>query len=92
MYSTEYYTGHRPRFKGIVIRIPSANITVLYEQENTPMSVEYRLCAADTAEELNRQVNELLREDWALYGSPFFTTGKFCQAVTKVPKKVAGVR
>jgi hypothetical protein len=68
------------------------------------MAIEYKLCAAATAAELNNQVNELLQDDWALYGNPFFspvngtvphtesTAGLLCQALTKVPKKVAGVR
>jgi hypothetical protein len=44
-------------------------------------------------------VNKLLAEGWALYGNPFSTTGDgaggiqlLCQALTKMPKKVAGVR
>jgi hypothetical protein len=57
------------------------------------MTLEYKLCAAETAVELNRQVNELLKDDWALYGNPFVTSsGMICQAMTKMPKKVAGVR
>ena len=56
------------------------------------MSIEYKLCAAQTADDLNRQVNELLRDGWALYGNPFTSNGTYCQAVTKMPKKVAGVR
>jgi len=68
------------------------------------MAIEYKLCAAATATELNKQVNELLQDDWALYGNPFFSPvngtvpstagegGLLCQALTKVPKKVAGVR
>jgi hypothetical protein len=67
------------------------------------MAIEYKLCAAATATELNKQVNELLQDEWALYGNPFFSPvngisaaespgGLLCQALTKVPKKVAGVR
>jgi lysyl-tRNA synthetase class II len=67
------------------------------------MAIEYKLCAAGTATELNKQVNELLQDEWALYGNPFFSpngrsthsaeqAGLLCQALTKVPKKVAGVR
>ena len=68
------------------------------------MTMEYKLCAAETASELNKQVNELMGDGWALYGNPFFSTlkdssrnegisaGVLCQALTKVPKKVAGVR
>jgi hypothetical protein len=69
------------------------------------MAFEYKLCAAATATELNKQVNELLKDEWALYGNPFFSPvngtstsaaepsgGLLCQALTKVPKKVAGVR
>ena len=69
------------------------------------MAIEYKLCAAATATDLNKQVNELLQDDWALYGNPFFSPlngastsaadasgGLICQALTKVPKKVAGVR
>jgi hypothetical protein len=69
------------------------------------MAIEYRLCAAATAAELNEEVNELLRDGWALYGNPFFSllkntpmpaaeaqAGMLCQALTKLPKKVAGVR
>jgi hypothetical protein len=57
------------------------------------MSIEYKLCAAETADVLNSQVNELLRDGWALYGNPFVTVnGLLCQALTKMPKKVAGVR
>lgn len=57
------------------------------------MSIEYKLCTAETAAELNRQVNELLGDGWVLYGNPFFTAaGLLCQALTKLPKKVAGVR
>jgi hypothetical protein len=67
------------------------------------MSIEYKLCTAETAAELNRQVNELLNDGWALYGNPFPSslknasssdtpTGVVCQAMTKMPKKVAGVR
>ncbi len=69
------------------------------------MAIEYKLCAAGTAAELNDQVNELLRDGWALYGNPFFSSlknnsthavetpeGMICQALTKMPKKVAGVR
>lgn len=57
------------------------------------MSIEYKLCAAEKAAELNDQVNTLLRDGWALYGNPFVTSsGMLCQALTKMPKKVAGVR
>jgi hypothetical protein len=62
------------------------------------MAIEYKLCVGETAEELNKQVNKLLADDWALYGAPFVGSSNaaakqtFCQAVTKVPKKVAGVR
>lgn len=56
------------------------------------MSIEYRLCAADSAAKLNDEVNGLLRDGWALYGNPFVNGSMFCQAVTKMPKKVAGVR
>jgi len=57
------------------------------------MTFEYKLCAAETAAELNRQVNELLKDGWSLYGNPFVTpSGAMCQALTKMPKKVAGVR
>jgi len=69
------------------------------------MAIEYKLCAAGTAAELNEEVNELLRDGWALYGNPFFSSlkytstntaetpaGMLCQALTKMPKKVAGVR
>ena len=68
------------------------------------MTIEYKLCAAATAADLNKEVNELMRDGWALYGNPFFSTlkdssrndgtsaGVLCQALTKVPKKVAGVR
>ena len=59
--------------------------------------MEYKMCAAETAEDLNREVNRLLTEGWALYGNPLATSspaGKqmLCQALTKLPKKVAGVR
>ena len=59
--------------------------------------MEYKMCAAESAEDLNREVNRLLTEGWALYGNPFSTSsasGKqlLCQALTKLPKKVAGVR
>jgi hypothetical protein len=60
--------------------------------------MEYKLCIAETAEELNQEVNRLLADGWALYGGPFVsmsgTGGKqvLCQALTKIPKKVAGVR
>jgi hypothetical protein len=59
------------------------------------MSVEYKLCAAETADDLNKEVNKLLADGWALYGNPFVSgTAKplICQALTKMPKKVAGVR
>jgi len=57
------------------------------------MTFEYKLCAAEAAGELNRLVNELLRDGWSLYGNPFVTpSGMLCQALTKMPKKVAGVR
>jgi len=60
------------------------------------MTIEYKMCAAETAEDLNKEVNRLLAEGWALYGNPFSTSDggkqKLCQALTKVPKKVAGVR
>ena len=57
------------------------------------MTFGYKVCAAETAAELNRQVNELLKDDWSLYGNPFVTpSGVICQALTKMPKKVAGVR
>jgi hypothetical protein len=61
------------------------------------MGMEYKLCAAETAEELNKEVNRLLADGWALYGGPFISSGTsakqmFCQALTKMPKKVAGVR
>jgi len=60
-------------------------------------TIEYKLCAAETAEDLNKEVNRLLAEGWSLYGNPFVSpsgTAKslLCQAVTKLPKKVAGVR
>jgi hypothetical protein len=60
--------------------------------------MEYKLCTAETAEELNKQVNKLLADGWALYGGPFVSTAgpaaqhMLCQALTKMPKKVAGVR
>ena len=60
------------------------------------MSVEYKLCTAEKAEDLNKQVNQLLTEGWALYGGPFVSTSgntqMFCQALTKSPTKVAGIR
>jgi len=62
------------------------------------MAIEYKLCAAETAEDLNREVNKLLSEGWALYGNPFVspfgteTKSLLCQAVTKMPKRIAGVR
>jgi hypothetical protein len=62
------------------------------------VTIEYKLCAAETAEDLNREVNKLLAEGWALYGNPFVsplgtgTKSLLCQAVTKMPKKIAGVR
>jgi hypothetical protein len=59
--------------------------------------MEYRLCAAKTAEDLNKEVNKLLADGWSLYGAPFVASSgdsaaMLCQALTKVPKKVAGVR
>ena len=60
--------------------------------------MEYKLCVAETAEELNKEVNKLLADGWALFGGPFVGTpgagGKqmLFQALTKMPKKVAGVR
>ena len=68
------------------------------------MAIEYKLCAADTATELNKQVNELLQDDWALYGNPFFSPSTGRQppepvfrridlpGADEIPKKVAGVR
>jgi hypothetical protein len=62
------------------------------------MSIEYKMCTAETAEDLNRQVNQLLADGWALYGNPFVAPPGngakpiLCQALTKMPKKVAGVR
>jgi hypothetical protein len=61
-------------------------------------SMEYKLCTAEIAEDLNKEVNKLLAEGWALYGNPFVgssgggTKPLLCQAVTKMPKKIAGVR
>ena len=59
--------------------------------------MEYKLCAAKTAEELNKEVNKLLADGWALFGGPFVASSSdsaqmLCQALTKTPKKVAGVR
>lgn len=62
------------------------------------MAIEYTMCAAATAEDLNKQVNKLLAEGWVLYGNPFSTSSEngskemLCQALTKMPKKIAGVR
>ena len=61
------------------------------------MTMEYKLCAAKTAEDLNREVNKLLADGWVLYGGPFVGSSAesepmVCQALTKTPKKVAGVR
>ncbi len=61
------------------------------------MTMEYRLCAAKTAEDLNKEVNKLLADGWVLYGGPFVASSgepaqMLCQALTKTPKKVAGVR
>jgi hypothetical protein len=62
------------------------------------MKMEYKMCAAETSEDLNKEVNKLLAEGWALYGNPFSSSsgdGKkqlLCQALTKIPRKVAGVR
>jgi hypothetical protein len=33
--------------------------------------MEYKLCASDKAEDLNKEVNKLLADGWALYGGPF---------------------
>jgi len=61
-----------------------------------PVSIEYKLCTADKAEDLNKEVNQLLADGWALYGIPFVTNSGnvqvFCQALTKSPTKVAGIR
>lgn len=85
------------------IEIVDTIVTYHWSQESV-MAIEYKLCAAATATELNKQVNELLEDEWALYGNPFFSPlngstsgttssgGLICQALTKVPKKVAGVR
>jgi hypothetical protein len=61
------------------------------------MTMEYRLCTAQTAEDLNIEVNKLLANGWVLYGNPFVSSSgesaqMLCQALTKTPKKVAGVR
>jgi len=62
------------------------------------MAIEYKLCVAETAEGLNKEVNKLLADEWALYGGPFVSSSggagrqMLCQALTKMPKKVAGVR
>jgi hypothetical protein len=62
------------------------------------MSMEYKMCTGETSEDLNKEVNKLLAEGWALYGNPFPTSSGdgnkqlLCQALTKIPKKVAGVR
>jgi hypothetical protein len=61
------------------------------------VAIEFKLCAAETAEELNKEVNKLLADGWALYGAPFVGAGgsgrqMLYQALTKMPKKVAGVR
>lgn len=62
------------------------------------MTIEYKLCAAKTAEDLNKEVNRLLADSWVLYGNPFVASSggtaepMICQALTKMPKKVAGVR
>ena len=62
------------------------------------MSMEYKMCAAATSEDLNKEVNKLLAEGWALYGNPFSSSSGdgnkqlLCQALTKIPKKIAGVR
>jgi hypothetical protein len=60
------------------------------------MAMEYRLCAARSAEDLNKEVNKLLAEGWVLYGNPFVGSSDaaqmLCQALTKQPRKVAGVR
>ena len=60
--------------------------------------MEYKLCASDKAEDLNKEVNSLLADGWALYGSPFVGWSRdrsvemLYQALTKMPKRVAGVR
>ena len=59
--------------------------------------MEYKLCAGQTAEDLNKEVNKLLADGWVLYGNPFVSSSgesapMLCQALTKTPKKVAGVR
>ena len=54
------------------IGIVETNVTYHWNQESV-MAIEYKLCAAETATELNKQVNELLQDEWALYGNPFFS-------------------
>ena len=60
--------------------------------------MEYKLCASEKAEDLNKEVNKLLADGWALYGGPFVGSSRdgsvemLYQALTKMPKKVAGVR
>ena len=64
------------------------------------MPAEYRLCAAETADELSEMVSQLFRDGWDLYGDPFFGTPEdkspdsgdiphqmFCQALTKTTHK-----
>ena len=63
------------------------------------MAIEYHLCFAEDAEELNKEVNQLLADGWELYGNPFFgtprdtslragdtPTRKLYQALIKKPK------
>lgn len=45
--------------------------------------VEYKMCEADSAVNLNNIVIIYLHEGWKLYGTPFSHDGFICQAMVR---------
>lgn len=49
--------------------------------------VEYKMCEADSAVNLNNIVIVYLNEGWKLYGTPFSHNGFICQAMVREERR-----
>ncbi len=47
---------------------------------------DYKLAAVKKPETLEALVNEFLKEGYELYGSPFCSADRYCQAIVKYGK------
>lgn len=46
--------------------------------------VEYRSCHAKTVEELDKEVNVLIKSEWKPYGSAYMSNQSYIQAMVRV--------